>query len=139
MILGGIAFLVDYFLKPTVLKTYLKFVYAMEKEGKILRNALHPRNNPAPNTTLNVQADHFEWRTRIFDALEFCFSKPSKGLPASILFKNDPNISWDRQLKMQLEAFEVLKEIKSINFSEKFRQSPEALFEFHRDYLKRKR
>lgn len=168
LVVAAIGFLLDYLFKPTILKTYLKFVYDMEKEGKKINKKIRPSRpiflrylkyekfiykpiqplimslikfKPiSEQEMIDARVNHFEWARLMVYALEFIFPKPEKGFPASFLFKNErPNEPWEGQLHMNLQAFTVLKKLNSGQFSDGFRKAPEALEQIYKSYLKNKR
>ena len=130
-------------------RIYREFLKHMHQEGRKLQREVFPYNSkwarlwrrfmpykPIPDKKLmEIKNQYMKWRLSLFNAVKFVFKKPDGpgALPAFILFGNgylDPKTDWGRQLKMDLQAVEVLHQIKSVGFSRNFDKYPEKLNEF---------
>ena len=76
-------------------------------------------------------------------AIDYVFERPSVGISVSVLFKTDISKSdWGRELIHNLMVFPLLLlnayEVPT-NFSDKFVNTPELLYELKKTYLKKEK
>lgn len=153
--------------KPLQSKIYEEFMEDMKDEGRKLKLSVMPQHSqfyykvfvffgklPVIGRFFKVKPiseekmkyfknKYLKWRQVMAEATDFIFENPTTGFRVSVLFKGDISRSdWGRELIHNLMAFPVLltnSQVVPTNFSEKFQQTPQLLYEFKRKYLKKEK